>query len=79
MNAFFKTQFNYCPIAWVFHTRSLNNKINRLHECCLRILYNDKCSNFKELLAVEMLKLVHGISPEIMNDVFQIRNNTHLI
>ena len=35
MNAFFKTQFDYCRIIWMFHSGSLNNKINRLHERCL--------------------------------------------
>ena len=93
MNAFFKAQFNYCPIVWMFHSRSLNNKINRLHERCLRIIYNDKRSSFEELLvkdnsvsvhhnnihalATEMYKVVNGISPEIMNDVFKVRNETH--
>ena len=42
MNAFFKSQFNYCPAIWMFHSRTLNNKINRLHERCLRIIYKDK-------------------------------------
>ena len=42
MNAFFKAQFNYCPIIWMFHSCCLNNKINRLHERCLRMIYNDK-------------------------------------
>ena len=32
MNAFLKSQFNYCPIIWMFYSRSLNNKISRLHE-----------------------------------------------
>ena len=49
MNAFFKVQFNYCPIIRMFHSRSLNNKINKLHEPCLRIIHNDKNSNFEEL------------------------------
>ena len=30
--------------------RALNNKINRLHERCLPITYNDKISTIKELL-----------------------------
>ena len=34
----------------MFHSRCLNNKVNRLHERCLRMIYNDKISNFKELL-----------------------------
>ena len=49
MNAFFKSHFNYCPNIWMFHSRTLNNKINRLHERCLRIIYNNKISNFEEL------------------------------
>ena len=37
MNTFFKSHFTYCPAIWMFHNRTLNNKINRLHESCLRI------------------------------------------
>ena len=29
MNAFFKSQFDYCPFIWICCNRSLNNKINR--------------------------------------------------
>ena len=35
MNAFFISQFNYCPLVWMFHSRTNNIKINRLHERCL--------------------------------------------
>ena len=38
MNAFFKSQFNYCPLVWMFCSRSLNTKINRLHERCIHSL-----------------------------------------
>ena len=51
MNEFFKSQFNYFPIR-KFHRRLLNNEINKLHEKCLRIVYNDKKSNFEELLSL---------------------------
>ena len=77
----------------MFHNRSLNNKINRLHERCLRIIYNDKHSNFDELLikdnsisihynniptlAIEMYKVANGMPPEIINDIFKLRENTH--
>ena len=93
MNAFFKCQSNYCPVIWMFHSRTLNNKINRLHERCLRVIYNDKLSNFEELLhkdhsfsihhnnvhvlAIDMYKVVNGISTEIMNEVFKKRSNSH--
>ena len=41
MNASFKSQFNYCSLVWMCHSRKSNRKINRLHETCLRIIYND--------------------------------------
>ena len=59
MNAFFKSQFNYCPAIWMYHSRVLNNKINRLNERCLRIIYNDKISNFEELLHKDNSVSIH--------------------
>ena len=50
MNSFFNSQFNYCPLVWMFHSRSINNKINRLHERVLSIVYNDFKSSFENLL-----------------------------
>ena len=43
-------QFSYCHLAWLFLSRTFNNKINRIHERCLRIDYGDKIESFKELL-----------------------------
>ena len=93
MNAFFKAQFNDCPVIWMFHSRSFNNKINRLQEHCLLIIYNDKRSTFKELLAkdnsvsvhhnnihalaIEMYKVTNGISPEIIKEAFKLKEKTH--
>ena len=51
--SFIKSQFIYCPLVWMFHDRGLNNKINRLHERALRIVYRDDVSTFKELLVVD--------------------------
>ena len=81
MNTFFKSQFNYCPLVWMFCKRSLNTKINRLHERCLRRVYNDKKSNFNvsihhqdlQKLEVEIFKVFKGLSPEIINKLFQFR------
>ena len=32
MRAFVMSQFQYCQLAWMFHGRHLNNKINKIHE-----------------------------------------------
>ena len=42
MNALFNSQFNYCTLVWMRHSCENKNRINRLHERCLRIIYNDK-------------------------------------
>ena len=59
VNAFFMTQFNYCPIIWMYHNRTYKNKINRLHERCLRLIYNDKRSFFEDLLEKDNSVSVH--------------------
>ena len=47
--SFFNSQFNYCPLVLMFHSRSVNNNIIRLHERVLRITYNDFKSSFENL------------------------------
>ena len=32
MKAFIESQFGYCPLFWMFESRNLNNKINRIIE-----------------------------------------------
>ena len=54
VNAFFSSQFNYCPLTWMFHNRSLNHKINRLHERCFSVIYNDGHSSYDELLTLDI-------------------------
>ena len=34
----------------VCHNRTYKNKVNKLHERCLRSIYNDECSSFEQLL-----------------------------
>ena len=43
------SQFNYCPLVWMWHSRRLNKKINRIQERTLQIVYRDYKSIFKEL------------------------------
>ena len=43
----------------MFHSRTLNKKINILHKCCLRIIYNDKLSNFEEFFRKDISVSIH--------------------
>ena len=67
--------------------------MNRLHERCLRLIYNDKCLSSEDILAkdksvskhhknihalaIEMFKLYTKTSPGIMQEVFQIKDQGH--
>ena len=91
--SFFTSQFSYFPLIWMCHSRTVNNKINKLHERCIRVVYNDKRSSFKELLetdksvpihiknlqvlAIKMFKVYRNISPPILSQLFQLRNNDY--
>ena len=59
MKSFVKSQFGYCPLIWMFHSRRLNNKINSVHEITLRITYQDRISTFQELLNKDNSVSIH--------------------
>ena len=59
MKAYFMSQFGYCPLVWMNHSRSLNNRINTLYERALRLVYNDFRSFFTELLKKDNSVPIH--------------------
>ena len=87
MKRFIESQFNYCPLIWMFHSQTIINKSNRLHERAVRIVYSDFKSSFEGLLlkenffsihernvqsfAIEIYKFVNGLSPSFLNNVFR--------
>ena len=76
MNAFFKAHFSYSPLVWVYHSRSMNNKINRLHGRCLRIIYNDKTSSFADLLAKDGSVTIHTRNLQVLaSEMFKLHKN----
>ena len=46
--AFIESQFKYCQLEWMFHGRKINDKINKVHERALRIIYNDTVTSFTD-------------------------------
>ena len=92
MRAFITSQFQYCPLIWMFHSRQLNKKINKIQERALRITYQDAESTYSELLEkdcavtihtknlqllmTEMYKTKNGLNPSFMQEIF-CENATH--
>ena len=93
MKAFIESQFAYCPLVWMYHSRTMNNKINTLHERSLRLVYNDTKLSFQQLLiednsvcihhrnlqklATEMFKVKNQLSPKFMTKLFVQSNNPY--
>ena len=50
LKTFIESQFSHCTLIWIFHSRTRNNKTNRLHEKTLRIVYSDLKAKFDGLL-----------------------------
>ena len=89
MKAFIASQFSYCPLIWMLHSRTLNNRINNIHERSLRLTYKDNQSSFKQLLEKDhsvtvhqknlqvlvtaIFKVKNNLSPNIMKDVFELK------
>ena len=59
MKAFIISQFGYCPLVWTFHSRGINNRINRLHERALRLAHNDYDTSFQDLLIKDKYVTIH--------------------
>ena len=75
----------------MFHSRTLNRKINNLHYRALRIVYRHETASFDELLAkdgsvivhhrnlqflaIEMYKISTGVAPSFMTNIFGIHPN----
>ena len=90
LKSFIESQFSYCPLVWMFHSRTLNNRINKLHERGIRLVYNDSHLTFEELLskdnsytihhmnleklATEMYKIENNLSPSIIKTIFPERS-----
>ena len=87
MNALFSSQFGYCLLYWMFHNRSLNNRINRLQERALSLMYKGTTDSVVELLekentftihqrnikklTIEIFKVKHKEAPKLMCERFQ--------
>ena len=75
----------------MFYSRTCKNKLNNIHEKCLRFITNGFDSNFNKLIEsshelsihktyihyfmIEFYKYLHGLSPKLMTGIFALLKN----
>ena len=76
MKAFITSQFNYCPLIWMFHSRQLNNQINKIQERALRLVYKDNKLTFDNLLKLDnSVTIHHGNLHILATETFKVKNS----
>ena len=77
----------------MFCTKHSIGRINNIHERCLRLIQQNYTSDFEvllensngkpvhqkciDLLMIEVYKYLNGLSPAILSDIFNLRENTY--
>ena len=83
------SNFNYCPVVWMFTSKSSLSKFGGIQNRALRFVLNEYTSDYFELLdkanvpgmkimalrylAIEVYKCINGINPKYLNDFFTIK------
>ena len=91
INSYIISNFNYCPLVWIFSTAKSLNKIESLQNRALRFLYNDYSISYEGLLekagkvkttvnrlrnlCVEIYKTINKLNPEFMSNIFKVKEN----
>lgn len=91
LNSFIYSNFNYCPLVWHFSSNKSLEKIEKIHQRCLRLVLNDYDSDYKTLLeksskdtmklrrikalAIEIYKTINDLNPSFMKNIFTSKTN----
>ena len=72
-----KSQFNYCPLAWMFHSKKLNNckRVVQFYRA-LMCTYNENHSTFREFLRkVNSMTFHHRNLYSLAIEIYKIQND----
>ena len=84
-NAFLTSQFSYWPLTWIFHSREIDSRINKIHEKAFRRAYKYRVTTFEHVLTknkpvtthernlqlhmTEMLKIISHLNADSVTEV----------
>ena len=59
----------------MFHSRTLNNRINQLHKRALRLVYKNDHFSFEELLNKDNSLSIHRNLQKLVTEMYKFKNN----
>ena len=81
------SHFKYCPIIWMFCSKTSNSLVNKTRERALRVVHNNFRLSLDELLVqgngvsiyiqnirsliTEVFKALNGLSPDFVSELFK--------
>ena len=95
INSYFYSNFNYCPLVWMFSSAKSLSKVESLQKRALRFLYDNYDPSYESLLklagkstmnvtrlrslCIEIFKTLNNISPVFMNEIFELRKTKRAV
>ena len=87
------SNFNYCPVVWMFTSKSSLLKLETIKKRALRFVLDDYASDYYDLLkkadvpgmkimalrflAIEVYKCINGLNPKYLNDLFIVKKRKY--
>ena len=72
------SQFSYCPLIWIFHSRAMEHRINRIYEKTLRLIHPSRYQlTFEELLEKHKTVSIHQRNLQTFaTEIYKAKNKT---
>ena len=76
IKAFVMSHFSNCPLIWMFHSRNIEHRLNKIHESALKFVYSDTPNlSFDELLVKDKSVSIHLRNLQLfVTEISKIRN-----
>ena len=95
INSYFYSNFNCCPLVWMFSSVKSLNKVESLQKRALRFLHENYVSSYEELLqkagkqtmkvnrlrslCIEIYKSINDINPMYMTEISKLRETSRAV
>ena len=92
-NSFVMSNLNYCPNVWHFCGKGNNEKLEKIQERALRILYRDYASSYDELITqsctekilttrlkkilIDIFKTLRGMNPPYLQQMYVLKETQY--